>query len=83
MGREVGGRFILEGTDVYLWPPHLDVWQRPAQYCKAVILQLQINKWITNEETTTAQMLLLGEMAGCCLFVPVAVCLLLRQNDES
>ena len=27
--------------------------------------------------------LLLGEMAGCCLFVPVAVCLLLLQNDES
>ena len=27
----------------YLWLIHLDVWQKPTQYYKAVILQLKIN----------------------------------------
>ena len=44
MGWEVGGSFQREGTYVYLWLMHLDVWQKPTQYCKAVILQLKINK---------------------------------------
>ena len=35
-----GGR---EGTYVYLWLIHADVWQKPTQYCKAIILQLKIN----------------------------------------
>ena len=43
MGREVGGRFKREGIYVYLWPIHVDVWQKPTQYCKAIILQLKIN----------------------------------------
>jgi len=42
MGREAGGRFKREGTDVYLRPIHTDVWQKPTQYCKAIILQLKI-----------------------------------------
>ena len=29
-----------------LWLIHVDVWQRPAQHCKATILQLKINKLI-------------------------------------
>ena len=29
MGTEVGGRFKKEGTYVYLWPIHVDVWQKP------------------------------------------------------
>ena len=29
---------------VYLWPIHVDVWQKPTQYCKAIILQLKIDK---------------------------------------
>ena len=33
MGREAGGR---------LWLIHVDVWQKPTQYCKAIILQLKI-----------------------------------------
>ena len=41
MGREVGGRFKREGTYAYLWLIHVDVWQKPAQYCKAIILQLK------------------------------------------
>ena len=35
-----GGRFKREGTDVYLCLIHVDIWQKPAQHCKAVILQL-------------------------------------------
>ena len=29
VGREVGGEFKREGTYVYLWPIHVDVWQKP------------------------------------------------------
>ena len=31
------------GTYVYLWLMHVDGWQKPRQYCKAIILQLKIN----------------------------------------
>ena len=37
---------MREGTYVYLWLVHTDVWQKPAQNCKAVILQLKINKFL-------------------------------------
>ena len=43
MGWEVGGRFKREGMYIYPWPIHVDVWQKPTQYCKAIILQLKIN----------------------------------------
>ena len=42
MGREIGGRFKREGTYVYLWLIHVDVWQKTANYCKATTLQLKI-----------------------------------------
>ena len=42
-GREVGGRFKKEGTFVYLWLIHVNVWQKSNQYCKGIILQLKIN----------------------------------------
>ena len=45
IGWKVGGRFQREGTYVYLWLIHADVWQKPIQYCKAIILQLKINKF--------------------------------------
>ena len=38
----VGGRFKREGTYVYLQLIHVDVWQKPIQYC-TIILQLKIN----------------------------------------
>ena len=38
------GRFKREKTYVYLWLNH-DVWQKPTQYFKAIILQLKINKF--------------------------------------
>ena len=43
-GREVqeGGRFKREGTYVYSWLIHVDIWQKPTQYYKAIILQLKI-----------------------------------------
>ena len=37
-----GGREVQEEGN--LWLIHVDVWQKPTQYCKAVILQLKINK---------------------------------------
>ena len=45
MGR--GGRWErgsgAGGTFVYLWSIYVDLWQKPIQYCKAVIIQLKIN----------------------------------------
>ena len=41
MGREVGGMFKRVGEYVYLWLIHVDVWQKPTQFCKAVILKLK------------------------------------------
>ena len=43
-GGEVGGRFMREVIYIYLWLIHVDIWQKPAQYCKGIILQLNINK---------------------------------------
>jgi len=40
-GGEMGGRFKKEGTYVYLWLIHVDVWQKPIQYCKTIIFQLK------------------------------------------
>jgi len=41
-GWEVGGRFKKEGTYIYLWLIHVDGWQKPILFCKAIILQLKI-----------------------------------------
>jgi len=41
MGREMGGRFKREGTYVYLWLIHVDIWQKATKFCKAIILQLK------------------------------------------
>ena len=38
---EIEAGFRREGTFVYLWLIHVDVWQKPTQYCKAIILQLK------------------------------------------
>jgi len=43
-GWEVGGRFQKEGLWVYLWLIHVDTWQKPTQYYKAITLQLKLNK---------------------------------------
>ena len=33
--------FRRKGTYVYLWLIYVDVWQKPIQYCKAIVLQLK------------------------------------------
>ena len=40
-GWEVGGRLKREGTYVYLWLIHPDVWQRPTQH--NIVKQLSFN----------------------------------------
>ena len=42
MGWEVGRRFKSEETCVYLWLTQVDIWQKLAQYCKTIFLQLKI-----------------------------------------
>ena len=44
MEREVGGRFTREGTYVYLRLVHVDVWQKPTQYYKVIILKFKMQK---------------------------------------
>ena len=39
---EMGRGFKKEGTYVYLWLIHADVWQKSSQYCKVIIFQLKI-----------------------------------------
>ena len=43
MGRKMGRRFKKEGIYVYLWLIHVDVWHKPTQFCKTIILQLKNN----------------------------------------
>ena len=45
MVETVGGRFKREETYVYLWLIHVEVWQKPIQYCKAIIFQFKINNF--------------------------------------
>ena len=41
-----GGREAQEGGYyVYLWLIHVDGWQKPTQYSKAITLQLKTNKY--------------------------------------
>ena len=39
----------MEGTCVYLWLIHVDIWQKPMQHCKAIILQLKVNNFFKKE----------------------------------
>ena len=41
---EVGGRSKGEGAFVYWWLIRVGIWQEPTQHCKAIFLQLKINK---------------------------------------
>ena len=41
-GGEGGGRQVQDGgIQVHSWLIHVDVWQKPPQYCKVIILQLK------------------------------------------
>ena len=36
------GRWVQDGgAHKSLWPIHVDVWQKPTQYCKVIILQFK------------------------------------------
>jgi len=49
-----GAREIGDGGDICIPSlSHLDVWQKPTQYCKVIILQIKTNKFLkikNNEE---------------------------------
>ena len=47
-GREEEGQFKREGTQVNLLLIHVDVRQKPSQYCKAIIHQLKLKLNKTN-----------------------------------
>ena len=37
-----GGTEVQERGDIhYLWLIHVDIWQKPMEYCKPIILQLK------------------------------------------
>ena len=48
---EMGGRWEEGsgwGTHVHPWLIHVNVWQKPLQYCK--VISLQLNKFLTKEK---------------------------------
>ena len=52
--KEVGGVFRIGETHVYLWPIHVDIWQKKSQDCKVIILELnklikERKQWQTNK----------------------------------
>ena len=52
---EGGGWEVQEGgTYVYQWLIHVDVWQKPTQYCKPIILQLKISFKKHKQQGSTA-----------------------------
>ena len=45
----MGGRFKRCRAYVYIWLIHVDIWQKPTQYCKTIIPQFKINKFVKKE----------------------------------
>ena len=41
---EGGGRGVQDGEHMYPWLIHVNVWQKPLQYCKVISLQLKWEK---------------------------------------
>ena len=41
----MGGRFTRKRAYVHRWLIHVDVWQKPIQYCKATVLHLKRNNF--------------------------------------
>ena len=57
---------------VYLWLIHIAIWQKPTQYCEAIILQLKINKketilYVFMIETCNSILYLLFSCLSCPL----------------
>ena len=55
MGWEVGGRFNRERTRAYPGLIHADVWQKPTQSCKAIILQLKTETFTFKKKFTLSE----------------------------
>ena len=50
----MGGGVQDRGTQIYLRPIHVDVWQKPSRYYKVIILQLkQINSFKKKKNPAT------------------------------
>ena len=54
---KVERRFKRRGTCVYIWLIHVDIWQKPTQHCKVIILQLEII-FLSKNKTKKAPMAL-------------------------
>ena len=89
MGWEVGGRFMREVTYVYLRLILVDVWQKPTQYCKAIILQLKVNKFkkkLAKERKSITPPPLLLYFVNLCknlLFIIISATKLETLQDKS
>ena len=61
-GGEGGGRGVQDGgTHVYPWLIHIDVWQKPPQYCKVIRFQLKKKK----EQAGFCKMTVTTSMSPC------------------
>ena len=49
-GWEMEGRLKREGTYVYLWLIHVDVWQKPTQYCNYPSIKNKFRKRLEKEK---------------------------------
>ena len=52
----MGGRFKREGTYVYLWLIYADIWQKPTEYCKAIIFQLKKYIFLNGKNHTSVNL---------------------------
>ena len=69
----MGGRFTREETYVYLWLIHVDIWQKPTKYYKAIILQLKINicKKQKKKKILDINRVRKGDISSCIRFHPI------------
>ena len=47
-GMGIGREAQEGGTYMYLWLIHADLWWKPTQYCKVIILQLKVKLNLKN-----------------------------------
>ena len=65
---EVGGRLKREGTQVYIWLIHVDIWKRPTQCGKLIILQLKIDIFLKEKGKVYLRLVTENKLfANCCL----------------
>lgn len=57
--------FKREGTYICLWLIPVDIWEKPIQYCEAIILQLKRSKEKQRKETQRPQGCVHSEKGPC------------------